>query len=199
MAEDAHKIIKNVDPNAIIITPTVTGNYETQQECVTTPQYCGTTWLNSWLASGGSNYVDVIGVHGYTDSGLTPERIQGAMYQVQAAMNQNGVGTLPLWDTESSWGENKTLPAQADQASWLARHILLEESIGVQRTFWYAYDTNTWGGLWTSTAGLNTAGDAYQQVAKWLIGTTLSKPCAISTTDLTTFTCVIYSGGWLYR
>jgi len=59
----------------------------------------------------------------------------------------------------------------------------------VQRTFWYAYDTPTWGTLWTSASGLNAAGKAYAQVAKWLTGATVSQPCAVLPSDETTFVC----------
>jgi LysM repeat protein len=189
MAEDAQRIIKGVDPAAIILSPTFTGAYETQAECLGSVQYCGTTWLSNWLALGGKSYIDVVGFHGYPGIGLAPEEIQGGVYQVQAAMTQNGVGSLPLWDTESSWRNNTNIPAASDQAGWLARHFLLEESIGVQRTFWYAYDAPTWGTLWTSASGLDEAGEAYAQVAKWLTGTTLSQPCAVLPSDETTFVC----------
>lgn len=189
MAQDAQKIIKGVDPAAVILSPTLTGAYETQAECLGSTQYCGTTWLNNWLAMGGKNYIDVVSFHGYPSVGLAPEQIQGSVYQIQAAMNQNGVGSLPLWDTESSWRDNTNIPVASDQQGWLARHFLLEQSIGVQRTFWYSYDIPTWGTLWTSTSGLNSAGEAYEQVTKWLTGSTVSQPCAASPSDQTTFVC----------
>jgi len=189
MAKDAQSIIKSVDPAATILSPSVTGNYETAAECANSVQYCGTAWMANWLALGGSSYVDVVGFHGYPDIGMAPEQIQGSAYQLHGAMNQNGVGSLPIWDTESSWRNNTNIPAQADQAGWLARHFLLEQSIGVQRTFWYAYDTPTWGTLWTSTSGINAAGEAYIQVSKWVTGATLTQPCAAIPASPTTFTC----------
>ncbi len=189
MAQDAQRIIKSVDPAAVFLSPTVTGAYETPAECLGSAQYCGTTWLNNWLAMGGKNYIDVVAIHGYPSIGLAPEQVQGSVYQIQAAMNQNGVGSLPLWDTESSWRNNTNIPAAIDQDGWLARHLLLEQSIGIQRTFWYSYDIPTWGTLWTSASGLNSAGEAYEQVTKWLTGATVSQPCAVLPSDQTTFVC----------
>jgi hypothetical protein len=189
MAQDAQRIIKTVDPAAVILSPSATGVYETQAECLGSAQYCGTTWLSNWLALGGTKYIDGISLHAYPNIGMGPEQIQGSIYQLQAAMNQNGVGTISIWDTESSWGDNTNIPAPADQAGWLARHFLLEQSIGIQHTFWYAYDIPEWGTLWTSTSGLNLAGEAYGQVAKWLTGATVSQPCAAVPTDQTTFVC----------
>jgi hypothetical protein len=189
MAQDAQRIIKGVDPAAVILSPTVTGAYETQAECLGSTQYCGTTWLNNWLAIGGKNYIDVVAIHGYPSIGLAPEQIQGSVYQIHAAMNQNSVGSLPLWDTESSWRNNSNIPAANDQEGWLARHLLLEQSIGIQRTFWYSFDIPTWGTLWTSTSGLNSAGVAYEQVTKWITGATASQPCSVLPTDQATFVC----------
>jgi hypothetical protein len=141
------------------------------------------------MAAGGNGTIDVVAFHAYPGIGMNPEEIQGSVYQLQAAMNRNGVGPLPIWDTESSWRNNTNLPAASDQASWLARHFLLEESIGIQRTFWYAYDAPTWGTLWTSTSGLDLAGEAYGQVEKWLTGATINQPCAAVPANQTTFVC----------
>jgi len=104
-------------------------------------------------------------------------------------MAKHGNGSLPIWDTESSWRNNTNIPSASDQAGWLARHLLLEQSIGVQRTFWYAYDQPAWGTLWTSTGGLNTAGEAYQQVTQWITGVTVTQPCAEIPASPTTFVC----------
>jgi hypothetical protein len=189
MAADAKSIIKSVDPNAIILSPSTTINLETPSECANYDPRCGSNWLNNWLAAGGKSSIDGVAFHGYPAMGEAPEQIQGAITLQQLAMNQNGVGTLPLWDTESSWGENTDLPSQSDQVAFLGRHLLLEESMGVQGTFWYAYDNAAWGTLWSASTGLNPAGDADQQVAKWIEGSTLTQPCAPTAADPTTFTC----------
>jgi Chitobiase/beta-hexosaminidase C-terminal domain/IPT/TIG domain len=189
MAKDAQRIIKSVDPKAVILSPGVAGNYETQVQCGGNPKYCGSAWLSNWLGLGGTRYIDAVAFHGYPVTGEAPEQIQGSIDLVQATMAQHGVGCLPLWDTESSWGQNTALPAQSDQVGWLARHLLLEESMGVQRTIWYAYDSPSWGTLWKDTTDINAAGEAYGQLAKWLTGTTLTGPCAGSPNDATTFVC----------
>jgi hypothetical protein len=166
---------------------------ETPAECANYDPRCGSKWLNNWLAAGGKNSIDAIAFHGYPWITELPEQIQGAVTLEQVAMNQNGVGTLPIFDTESSWGMNAYLPAQSDQANFLARHLLLEQSMGVQHQLWWNYDggiTETaWGTLWTPAAGLNLVGDAYQQVEKWITGTTLSQPCAPTSVGSATYTC----------
>ena len=52
MSQHAQQIIKSMDPNAIILSPGVTGAYADAINCVTNPQICGTAWLNNWLALG---------------------------------------------------------------------------------------------------------------------------------------------------
>lgn len=193
MAGNAKAIIKAVDPKAILLSPSTTVSLETPAECANYDPRCGSKWLNNWLAAGGKNSIDAIAFHGYPWINELPEQIQGAVTLEQVAMNQNGVGTLPIFDTESSWGMNAYLPAQSDQANFLARHLLLEQSMGVQHQLWWNYDGGTtetaWGTLWTPAAGLNLVGDAYQQVEKWITGTTLSQPCAPTDVGSTTYTC----------
>jgi hypothetical protein len=189
MSKHAQGIIKSVDPEAIVLSPSVTGNFELQVECSANVQFCGKTWISNWLALGGKNYIDAVAFHGYPIVGKAPEQIQGAVDLLAGAMAENGVSLLPLWDTESSWGRNVDLPAQGDQVSWLGRHLLLEQSMGVQRSFWFAYDNTSWGTLWDTTSGVHPVGDAYEQVEAWLTGTTLSQPCAASPNDSTTYAC----------
>lgn len=189
MAQDSKSIIRAADPGAVFVSPSVTGVYETAPECAGSVQYCGTTWIDNWLELGGNSLVDIVSVHGYPAIGMAPEEIQGSVYQLQAVMAKHGNGSLPIWDTESSWRDDTSISTTSDQAAWLAKHFLLEQSIGVQRTFWYAYDTPEWGTLWSSAGGLNIPGYAYAEVAKWMTGVTISQPCAAEVSDQTTFVC----------
>jgi len=65
MAADAKAIIKSVDPNAMILSPSTTINFETPLECATADPRCGSAWLNNWLAAGGSSSIDAVAFHGY--------------------------------------------------------------------------------------------------------------------------------------
>ncbi len=186
MAADARKIIKAVDPNAVILSPSETDNYSAGMTCTGGSNNCGSVWLQAWLQAGGAAYIDGVAFHAYPQMNETPEQVVSQVAYQRAVMSANGVGSLPLLDTESSWGENSDLPAAADQVAFLARHLILEQSSGVATSVWYAYDGGDWGPLWTKTSGLNEAGEAYGQVALWLTGATLATPCAASGT---TYTC----------
>ena len=189
MAADARAILKKADPNTTILSPGTTINFETEAECASYDPRCGSKWMTSWLAAGGKNTIDGLAFHGYPGIGEAPEQIQGAVGLQQLALDENGVGSLPMVDTESSWGLNTRLPVESEQVVFLARHFLLEHSMGVQRTFWWAYDSSTWGTMWSSTGGLNAVGEADQQVAKWIVGSTLTQPCAPTAANPTTYTC----------
>jgi hypothetical protein len=178
MTQHMRTIIKAVDPNAIIFSPSVTVNFPTASEC-SSDSRCGSAWLNNWCVLGGKNYIDGVAFHGYPGFGEAPEQIQGQIALQRAAMSANGISSLPLWDTEASWGQNPQLPNETDQASWLARHFLLEQSSGIAKSVWYAYDSSgdTWGSLWTPS-GLIPEGNAYVTITNWLVGSTLTSPCA---------------------
>ena len=190
MAADARKIIKTADPQALLLSPSTTINVEIPTQCVTFDPRCGSNWLINWLAAGGATTIDAIAFHGYPAASGAPETIQGAISLLQQSVNAAGIGPLPFVDTESSWALNSALPSMSDQVNFIGRHLLLEHSMGIEMSFWYAYDNTNWGTLWNSVTGLNDAGQAYEQVTRWLTNATLQQPCAPTTTDPTTFSCV---------
>jgi hypothetical protein len=189
MAQDARTIIKRVDPKAIVLSPSVTIVLSSPTECATKDPRCGSRWMDNWLAEGGKNAVDGIAFHGYPQNGTAPELIQGAATMMELALSDNGVSSLPIYDTESSWGKAAALPAQSDQIAFMSRHLILEQSMGVQTSFWYEYDNADWGQMWTASSGLNPVGVAYGEIAKWLQGVSITQPCAATSADNTIFTC----------
>lgn len=179
MTASASKIIKTTDPNAIILSPSTTKGYGTTALCAA-DYYCGTTMMSRWYALGGNKYIDAVSFHGYPHGTEDPEQIVGQISLHRAAMSAVGIGNYDIWDTEASWGKTSQLPDETDQASWLARHFLLEQSQGLPRSFWYSYDAfgDTWGTLWDVATGLIPDGNAYTTLTHWLIGSSLTSPCA---------------------
>jgi hypothetical protein len=168
MAKDARQIILGINPNAVVVSPG------------TAP---GTSWLTSFLAAGGGNYVDIIAFHGYANP---PESVVSLLITpVQSAMTAGGVGSLPLWDTEAAWGLDTVLPDPNMQAGSVARLYLLNAANGVARFYWYGWDFTNRGTMWqlTSSTGCTTpnnggyiclSGIAYAQVYNWMDGAVLS-------------------------
>lgn len=178
MVQHARSIIKSIDSDAVILSPAVTACSNNKD-----PR-CGRNWITDWLALGGNGLVDVISFHNYP-AALPPEQVVKQVADERAVMTSQGVGNLPLWDTESSWGPNDSLPNLTDQLAFLGRHLILEASLGIQRSYWYAYDDTKWGTLfWSSThpsptglIGTTQAASAYSVLAHLMAGATYSKPC----------------------
>jgi polysaccharide biosynthesis protein PslG len=166
MAQRASRIIKRIDPSALILSPAVTGGP-------------GPNWLAEFLARGGTHYVDVIAFHGYWSA--RAEDVVDVISRYRTVMAANGASEKALWDTESSWSGfgNLGTPSSAQQVGFVAKDYLLHWSQGVSRFVWYAYDGGTiWGGLWTSGSGESPAAVSYTEIYRWMVGATLTAPCS---------------------
>ncbi len=181
MAEHAYRIIKSIDPQAIVISPSPT--YSSSG-----PPH---TWLQAYLSKGGGAYADVIGFHGYV--GGNPEAINSVVSKIKEVINANGLGSRELWDTEAAWGRDSSIADPRARAAFLAKYYILQASQGVQRFFWYQWDNPSWGTLWDQQNGVNEAGRAYEEVYHWLVGATFVRPCTQQSDD--TFVCTIRRDG----
>jgi hypothetical protein len=175
MAQHARTIIKGIDPTATVLSPAVTGGP-------------GPSWLTTFLAGGGAASVDVIAFHGYWSP--KAEDVLPVIANYKTVMAANGAGSKPMWDTEASWagfGNNGT-PSSEQQVGFVAKSYLLQWSAGVSRFVWYAYDGGPiWGGMWTSTGGASPAATAYTQTYDWMVGASLTTPCALGSNRI--YTC----------
>jgi hypothetical protein len=185
MAQHAYGIIKSIDPNAVVISPSPSG-YCYNNVCQVSGTSDGPTWLANFISDGGSAYTDVYAFHGYP--GNVAEWINNYLDHYQGVLASAGQGSKPLWDTEGSWGSHS--PGSEDQAaSYLVRRFLLERSRGIGRFYWEAWDANdNWGTLWTSGGGINKVGVAYGQISQWMTGATFS-PCAHASNG--TYSCTL--------
>ena len=179
LAQDAYNIIKSIDANALVTTPAPSTGINGVAN-----------WMGPYLSIGGGQYADIITFHGYnwsTQPGVypQPEAIVPLVNNLKAVLVSNGQDNKPLWCSEGGWG-NTTGNGFNDpdlHAAFLARHYLLQESEGVDRYYWYAWDNgvNSVGlpdGLWVPTAGITPAGVAYQQVQSWMVGAAPTGQCS---------------------
>jgi hypothetical protein len=162
----AGKIIRSIDPAAIIVSPS--------------PTYVKTgppqIWLKQFLAAGGGKYAQVIGFHGYI--GGRAESVVSVVLGVKTAAQQAGFTGTPIWNTESSWGRDSSIEKAADQQAFLVRSYVLQLSLGVERFYWYQWDNTNWGTLWDATSGLRPPGQSFRTVRSWLEGAEFTHPCA---------------------
>jgi polysaccharide biosynthesis protein PslG len=178
MAKHAYAIIKSIDPSAKVLSPAVT-------------EASGPSWLASFLSGGGSSSVDIIAFHGYgTDNA---EDLNAIVSSYRNVMSTHDLSSLPLWDTEGSWGES-AIGDDSHRAAFLAKYYFLQWSQGVARVVWYAYDNNgPWGRLIGTTSDLTGAGLAFRQTYNWTVGATMTRPCAVDSNQ--TWVCTLTRPG----
>jgi hypothetical protein len=149
---------------------------------ITTPAYVTDTGINvaramsSFLAAGGGEYVDVISYHGYVQWPQAPEAAitdAAPLQNVLAAANQQG---KPLISSEGGFGAKVTITDPDQEEAWIARFEILMQSIGVARSYWYAWDGATTP-FWFESTGTQIGGTTYNEMTDWLVGATLSSPC----------------------
>jgi hypothetical protein len=176
---DVYNTVKSIDPSATVHTP-VTG-VAANSDCNNSG--AGTFSLNNFLAANGTSNFDAVDLHLYPyPAGAAPENLGVMVANARCAMSNFGINK-PIWNTEFSWGMNSDLPNISAQVAWLGRSYLFLWSKGIPRSYWYAYDNSQWGTLWNG--GLTAVGVAYQQIYNWMVGSTMSTPCAASGTVYT--------------
>jgi hypothetical protein len=200
LAAAAYHIIKEVDPQAEVCSPSFTNQD-------------GVIWLDKYLAQGGGKYADVIGFHFYANPD-PPEKTLPLIQQVRSLLKKHNQAGKPLWNTETGWAINNRLttvqPApdlarfnsvvlSEEQASaYVARTYILNWAENVQRVYWYSWDNKTMGLTEADGRTLKNPARAYAEIRQWLLGATM-KSCGYSADDI--WTCEITrpngSGAWI--
>jgi hypothetical protein len=156
-----YQAVKAADPNAIVLSPTVTGLW-----------VGGTKPYSAFLRAGGTQWFDVAAFHGYVDS--YGETIVKAVSDFRDVLNSNGLSNIQIFDTEGAW-QPDTLADDTQKIAFLMKAFVLEYWLGVSRKVWYAYDSANVGMLYNNLTGkLTDAGKAYIQISKWLTGASLT-------------------------
>lgn len=175
MARIAYETLKAIDPDIIVVSPSVTGEGR------------HTGWLDDYLAKGGGQYSDVIGYHFYVPKSA-PEAMLPVIRLVQQIVRKHGQGNKPLWNTETGWRiANKTMTgrigaAGADwrelydeqAAAYVARALILGWASSVSRFYWYAWDNHDMGLIDASDKSLKPAGAAFAKTREWMLGAIFS-------------------------
>lgn len=184
----AYNDIRQVDPSALILSPSSTAAPYLQAY---------------WNTPGAPQDVDGVAIHGYPDVGVAdvPEAITGfKTVNVKLAMLAvPGIGVKPIWDTESSWGGVKAITDPDMRAAFVVRSFLLHWSAGVQNFFWYGWDAPNWGTLWyPPPVGVTPAGIAYNTVFSWMVGASMPTPCTANggSTYSAVYSCQLTKPGY---
>ena len=133
------------------------------------------TWFQGYIAAGGAPNFDIVDVHmrGAGPDNEKPEAFLGIYNDVIGQLKKNNLTNLPLWDGEHG---NKIgqLTDPDELAGYVAREIALRAGLGLQRQYVYTWDNSLPVGLQG-----NDSGTAWDTVAGWLIGHSIS-PCVAS-------------------
>jgi hypothetical protein len=169
-----------IDPTAQITTPSSGEDTVRSLSIFANFLYCNASPIqNSQCTTGtrGSAAVDVLDSHWYEppSMGLQPETVIMDVTAYNSILS-SADKAKPLWSGEGSWGEDDKYPDPDLQAAWVARYYLSGWSAGLQRMYWYAYDSPSYGQLWNGS--LNPAGQAYNTLNKWILGGKLSSACS---------------------
>ncbi len=191
LAKHAYRIIKSIDPNAIVLTPAPgAGRYGRQpQRGPTNP--IQERWMQEYLHAGGNSYADGGSFHAYPYYDTCSETLECAgspliaqVDRMRSVMDRNGMAGKPLYVTEGGWRKEEDLPEPDQQVAFIARWFIILASKGIAGAYWYAWDAKQlWGTLWDPETGIHPPGKAYAQVHNWLLGATIS-PCSVSKDNL---------------
>jgi hypothetical protein len=179
-----------IDTSAQIISPSPVGSasqLSAVQDNLNT--YFGTKVPNTASGYFGGQFADIIGFHGYVSSGTSgfcpiPENVITVIDDMNSAITTAGETGKPWFDTEDGWSKanDENFLDQDREAAFMARYTLLQRSMGVERGYWYRWDsTQTYGGaLWTQSGGPIEAVTAWDEVSKWMVGATFSTACTVN-------------------
>lgn len=184
LAKSAYRIIKSIDANAVVLTPAPSANgYQPQR--ITSPLQ--PDWMREYLRAGGDSFADGGSWHAYPRPNACNQRIDCAgtplitqINSMRTVFEHSGLAGKPVYITEGGWGRNSILPDPDEQAAYVARWYILLASQGIVRAYWHAWDDSDWGTLRDPADGLREAGVAYEQIYKWLVGATFTRPCVAS-------------------
>lgn len=168
LARAARKVLDETSPGALLTTPGFVN---------------GPDRLELFLAAGGKDHVQAVTYHFYSPNA---EDFVRQIREVRAVMHRQGVGSLPLWNTELGievrpvhsplpLGGNES-HTREEAAARMAQYLVLGAAVGLDRFYYYAWD-NDRSGMVTRRGERLPAYDAMARVQDWLIGARM-KGCA---------------------
>jgi len=173
MGQDAAAIIRSLDPSAKILSPSAHGDTMS-------------TWFDGYIVAGGAANFDIVNVHMRPgpDLNAIPEQFLTVYGQVETELQAQNLTSLPLWDDEHGIKIGELTDPDM-LAGYVARSAILRAGVSLQRQYVYSWDSVAPYGLQG-----NASGTAWDQVASWLIGHSIS-PCVANGT---VYTCQLDDG-----
>lgn len=178
-----------LDPNARIVTPSAVGSHSHLDAVSAQMSDYFSTQVNG---DSGGDFADAIGFHGYVGTGTSgtcpvPEEVNTVISDLHSTADQfsSFLNGKPLFNTEGGWSkaDQEGFLDPQRQTAFLARYLLLQQSAGISRVYWYLWDSPTNGSLYNGATGqVSDAGNAYGVVNHWTVGATVGSACSASGT-----------------
>lgn len=147
-------------------------------------------YLDQFLKSGGAACIDVVAHHFYGFR-LAPEGVVPIIREVREVMRKNGVGHMPLWNTETGyWVQNtdgEPPPIEVSRSGWrkldadrefgavMQRAFLLWRAEGLDRIYWYQWIDRVFG-IADAAGRPKPAGEHWNRAVDLMLGQ-LVGPC----------------------
>ncbi len=180
LAQHTASIVHGADPSAVVVSPAFSSQ-----------------GLAAFITAGGGAAVDVLGssLNGDGSGGAAvPESMAANLQALRAVISGTSADGKPVWNDQSSWTLAPGDLSPQTQAAYVARALLLNAGLGIQRLHWYAWDETGASTLSLSDAqGQPTeAAVAYNAVQGWLTGAQING-CAAAPNGL--WTCQLVCSG----
>ncbi|MDQ7051872.1 MAG: T9SS type A sorting domain-containing protein [candidate division KSB1 bacterium] len=128
-----YRWIKEIDPQASVLNPGLLGTYGL-------PMDRPRGWLREFLAAGGVGSFDILSYHDYNSWWTLPAHFDS----LKALLDEFGLGSMPIWCTESSISSDPGVRITPDYASvdeqaadvWRRPVVLFAR--GLQAYFWHS-------------------------------------------------------------
>ncbi|MEZ5117524.1 MAG: hypothetical protein R2737_14785 [Candidatus Nanopelagicales bacterium] len=167
LTERAYKIIKSIDPKAIVVAASTTTRLEGSYLRFF-PPYLQSLKERGWP-------VDAFAGHFYPPGDGTPNDRVALIQLVQNELKKAGAPKKPLWDTESNFGlaGPGDIPKQeltgSKAAAWVSRALLDSVRTGLARTYWYLWSP-PYPLLGIQLNSQTTSAKAWQTTYDWVAG-----------------------------
>lgn len=195
LTKAAYDVLQVVNPGATLVAPALVTRLSGQR-----------AWLDKFYAQRVAgrpvaSWVDVVSLQLYPMANETPEDSMALLARNRAILAKHRV-SKPIWNTEVNYGmTGKPVRALSNsrQAAYVARTYLLNAANGVQRVYWYGWETQSIVNtrmVRSDLSSLTAAGTAFGTVAEWMQGARINS-CPVSRNG--TYACTLSKNGEIRR
>jgi hypothetical protein len=194
LTKATYDVVRSVSRTARVVAPAYVTRTATQRRLL------GRFYAQRVAGRPVASFVDVVSLQLYPSRTGTPETSMQALAADRAILAARGV-RKPIWNTEINYGlvAGRVAAKPGDvQRAYVARTFLLNAASGIQRVFWYAWDSGNVANtrMTYSSGAVGPGGTALRVVRGWMTGQRMHT-CQRLTGG--TYLCTLTSSGSVRR